>query len=206
MGLWSLKDRGTLSGRWKLLVASVLAAGLIGLLCGLCESSTKAVCMNTLTAIASSLSLIDQKTNAPQNKSKRDTTSPGTIPLTITTSKTSLKDYAATSLRKLDIFIAANTARKTSGLTTMRVSSTAHLTIGSSIKKSKALLPMRAAVFKNYGRMVSAPLVNSTSKRQLILPATYSKRLLVIRRMTPICATTETALLTGSNLLTRQCR
>lgn len=37
--------------RWKYLAASVLAAVLIGLACGLCESSMNAACMKVANAI-----------------------------------------------------------------------------------------------------------------------------------------------------------
>ena len=137
MARWYSNGPGIRSGRWKLLVGSVLGAGLIGLFCGLCESSTKAVCMNMLTAIASSLSLTDQKTNAPKTNSIKGTTCPMTTRSIITTLEISSKDCGSTSPKKFATFTVANTGRKISGLTITHASSIAHLTINTSINKSK---------------------------------------------------------------------
>jgi len=205
MAPWYSKERLTLSARWKLLAVSASVVVLIALLCGQCESSTRAVCMNTITAIASSLSLIEAKTSAPQNNSEMDTTSLKTIRLTTTTLETSSNAYADTSLRKFAIFIAANMATKTSDLTIMPVSSTAHLTINSSINKSKALLPLRAKLYKIFGRMGSAPSANLTSRPRVIPRATYLKKSRDRGPLILICATTNTALPSGLNRLTSQC-
>ncbi len=196
----------TLSGRWKLLVGSVLAAALIGLSCGLCESSTKQVCQSMFMAIASSLSPTDQLKNVTSNNSKIGTTSLTTILLTTTTSETSSNAYAATFLKRYATIIAASMATKTSDLTIMPVSSTAHLTISSSINKSKALLPMRAKLYSLYGLMDSAQLANSISKRHFIRPLIYNKKLQAFVLTTPICATTNMALRSGLNPHTQRCR
>jgi len=196
------KERLTPSGRWKWLVASVLAAVLIGLSCGLCESSTKAVCMKL---IASSLSLIGADTNAHQTNLKKATTSRTITHSITTTSETSSNAYAAQAIKKFATSTAANMANKISDLTITRPYSTAHLTIGSSINKSRALLPMKAQLFKIYGRMVSAPSVNSTSRQLHTSRDTYLKKSTAIRPLKLTCATTQTEWRTGYALHTPPC-
>ncbi len=196
------KGPHTLSAKWKLLAASVLAAGLIALLCGQCESFTKAACMKIT---ASLLLPIDQKPNATHNKLKNDITFLTTILSTTTTSETSLSGYAATSLKKSATFIAANMARKISDLTIMPVSSTAHLTINSSINKAKALLPMRAKLYKISGHLDSAQLANLTSKQRRTQLDIFLKKLMEAERMTLTCDLTNTALPSGSDLHTLRC-
>ena len=48
-----LSEKKTLKKRWKFLAVSVLAAALIALACGQCESPTSALCTKTAMAIAS---------------------------------------------------------------------------------------------------------------------------------------------------------
>ncbi len=196
------KEPRTLSAKWKLLAASVLVAGLIALLCGQCESFTKAACMKIT---ASLLLPIDQKTSATQTKSETATTYRTTTLSTITTSATSSNDCGNTSLKKFATSTVANMGKKISDLTIMPVSSTVHLTINSSINKSKALLPMRAKLYQIFGRSASARSANSTSKPRLIPRVTYLKKSRAPRQMILICATTNTAWHSGFALRIQQC-
>ncbi len=199
MAPWYSKERLTRSGKWKLLAASVLAAGLIGVLCGLCESPTKQVCTKTLMGIASALSLTDQKTNAIKTNSKKDITSLKTILLTTTTSEISLNAYADSSLKKLDIFTAASMATKICDLTIMPVYSTCALTISSSTHKNRASLHTKAQHFKNYGHMASVQSANLISKPRHILLVIFLRKLPVINVEKPTYAATNTASASGLN-------
>jgi len=204
MAPWYSKERLTRSGQWKLLAVSVSAAGLIGLLCGLCESSTKHVCTNMITGIASLLSPTEAKTNAPSTNTNKDITSLMITRSTTTTLETSSNAYAAIIRKKFGTFTAANMATRISDLTTMPVCLTAHLTTASSISKTKALLPMKALLYKISGHTVSVPSGNLIMKPLLTRPDIYSKKSLVIGPSILIYATTNTALPIGLNPHTLQ--
>jgi len=205
MARWFSNGLPTRSGKWKWLVASVLAAGAIGLSCGLCESSTKAACMQMLTAIASSLSPIDQKTNAVPASSPMDTMSLTTIRSTTITSETSLNDSVDTFLNPYATFTVANMGTKISDRTTMPVSLMFHSTIRSSINKEKALLLTHRQLCRNSGLMDSQRWANSTTIRQLIPLAIYSKKSQDPTHSRRISEMMNTALRTGSNLHTVRC-
>ena len=202
MGRWFSEGQGTLRARWKLLVASVLAAALIGLSCGLCESSTKVFCTKI---IASLLSLTDLETNAQQNKLKTAIMSRGTIHSITITSGTSLNGYAGTSLKKYDTSTAANMEMKISGRTITLASLTAPSMIRSLNKQARALQRTQALLSRSYGLMASAPSVNLTSKLLLIRPGISLKRLTAKEQMINTSETMTRGSRSGSNLLTSQC-
>ncbi len=205
MARWFSNGRGTPSGRWKLLAASVLAAALIGLLCGLCESSTNQACRSILSAIASSLSLTDQSKNAPPTNSPRDTMSQATTLSTTTTSGIFSKDSDGIYRKKLDIFIAENMATKISDLTIMPASLTSRSTTKYLNNKRKALQYTLLQPCRNYGLMDFQPLAISTTRPPHTLLVTYSKKSQASKRPTLTYVTMNTALPSGLNHLTLRC-
>lgn len=206
MALWSSKDPDTPSAKWKLLAASVLAAALISLLCGLCVLSTSRICTNILTAIVSSLSLTDQQKNAQTNNSKIITTYPTTTLSTISIFGTSSNGYVNTSINKLfAISTVGNMATKISGPTITHVCSTSNSTMYSCTNSNKASPLTNPEHFKNYGPMGSAQSANSILKPLLIRAATYSRKLQGLKQSKCTSEATNMASLTGSNHLTSRC-
>ncbi len=197
MGLWSSNGRHTPSAKWKLLVASVLAAALIAVLCGRCESSMKATCMNLIGVIASSLSLTDRNKNVPDNNSEKGIMYRTITPSTITTSGISLKGYAVTSHKKSDTSTAENMGRKIFARTTTHVYSIVPSLTPSFTNTDLGSPHMKVILCKNYGPMVSAPSANSISRPPLTLLATYLKNSPGTRPRTHIYATTNTDVLIG---------
>ncbi len=205
MARWFLKGPGTPSGRWKLLAGSVLAAAVIGLSCGLCESSTKQVCQSILSAIASSLSPTDQSKIATKNNIKNVTTSRPTTHSITTTSGIFSKDSDGIYRKKLDIFIAENTGMKISDRITTRAYLTSLSTTRSLNNKEKELEYTLLQPCKNYGLMDFQPLANSTTKPPHTLLVIYSKKSQASKLPTLTYAMTKMGLPSGSNPLTLQC-
>ncbi len=205
MGRWFSNNPDIRSGKWKLLVASVLVAVLIGLSCGLCESSMRRVCMTITSAIASSLSRTEEKTNAPRNNIRTGIMSRATTLSTTITSKTSSKDCGDMSRKKFATSTVANMGTKTYGPTIMPVCSTYNSTIKSLSNSNKALLLTLAQHLQNYGRMASAQLASLTSTVRPILPGTSLKKSPARTPWRRTCAPMNTESLIGLDLLTLRC-
>lgn len=195
----------TLQKKWKWLVGSVLAAALIGLLCGLCESPTKQACMTISTGIASSLSRTVKDMGLIPNKSKTDSMSLGTTLSIKATSKNSLNGSENISNKKSATFIAENTETKHSDRTIMRVCSTVHSTIKLSNNQATESQRTQARHLQIYGAMGSAPSANSISIQPLTRRGIYLKRLTGNKPWTSTYAQINMAWRIGLGPLTLRC-
>ena len=148
---------------WKWPAASVLAAVLIGLACGLCESSTKQACISMTAVIASSLSLIGIETNAAFQTLPPATTYRTTTHSIKNISNHSLNVSENISRKKYDTSTAENTATKISDRITMRVCSTVPSTTWSSTNRNRALPPTHHQQWKSSGHTASLLSANLTS-------------------------------------------
>lgn len=185
-----------------LLAASVLAAVLIALVCGRCESSMKVHCMNTITAIASSLSLTGTKSTALPANSPTDTTSRMTGRSTNPTSATSSKDSANTknfATSEFDFSNAVNMAKKHNAPIITSSSSIVPSMTYRCIDLTKAFTPTKVQRSPNSGRTASQRSANATTTPPLTPLATSSKKSTDIKQRIITCEWTNTDAATGSN-------
>lgn len=183
-------------------MASVLAAVLIALLCGQCESSTKALCMKTIALLPLPTAI---PANAPANNFEKDTTYRTTGPSTKNTSRTSSKDLGNTSRKKSDSSTVENMAKKPNDLTTTHVYSTSTSTMYVCTDQTRELIRMNQRLCKIYGLTASQQSVSLTTTPPLTQHDMCLKKSQAFRLPIITCDATNMASLTGCNLNTSQC-